>query len=381
MTNTQVKEAFCERELWRAGVLADRRLSRGALAVALCLSLHKNLRSGRCDPSLETIAKETAQSIRNTNYALADLERLGWIKRHVRPGTSTQYELRWGVQRVSPPYEDRGVKENERGAQFGAPGGAKIDAEGRSPLHPNLENIDLNNDGTVCADTHSTVIEVLDGKEGQPPTDIEIEAGFEEFWQQYPRAVDKGKARAQYRKAIKAGKATIMQIKHAVMIYAAARWEANQDHYTKTPANWLANECWGDDPHAHALGARNGFTRSSLAKMEESARRLREQQEEWIKKATGPPPPPPAPDPTWTKVCTALREKIGDQNYNRFFSHTAFEAIESGNVYLRTPAPYDARKINEDYGALLLELWKVHSEGVRAVTVVVGKSTMRRTGT
>jgi hypothetical protein len=248
-------------------------------------------------------------------------------------------------------------------------------------MHPNLENIDLNHDGTVCADTHPTVIEVLNGKEGQPPTEIEIEAGFQEFWRQYPRAVDMGEAKAKYRKAIKAGKATIMQINHAAMIYAAARWEANQDHYTKTPANWLANECWGDDPRAHALGARNGFTRSGLARMEESARQRREQQEERIKKAKAPSAPPPAPDPTWTKLCTTLREKIGDEGYKRFFSHTEFQAIEAGTVYLTTPAPYDARKIQQEYGTLLLELWKSENEGVQAVRVIVGRSTMRRTGT
>jgi hypothetical protein len=168
------------------------------------------------------------------------------------------------------------------------------------------------------------------------------------------------------------------------MMYGAARWEANQDYYTKTPANWLANECWGDDPGAHALGARGGLTRSHLARMEEKARQAerharqrREQQDDWIKKAKA---PPPAPDPTWTKVCTALREKIGDQNYKRFFSDTKFQAIEAGTVYLRTPAPYDARKIKETYGSLLLELWKSENESVQGVTVIVG-NTMRRTGT
>jgi hypothetical protein len=387
MSNDDRKNAWRDRQTWMEDLVADGSLSRGELAVGMCLAFHKNLQSGQCNPSLERIAMRAGMKVRNAQYALARLEKKGRIRRHMGghgPRNSTQYEL-VRVQYSAPLEDSPRVQADDARVQSAAAEGANARCDGCSGVHPNLENIDLNHNRTVCADTHPTIIEVLDGKEGQPPTDIEIEAGFQEFWRQYPRAVDMGEAKAKYRKAIKAGKATIMQINHAAMIYAAARWEANQDHYTKTPANWLANECWGDDPGAHALGARGGLTRSRLARMkenarqtEEHARQRREQRDEWIKKANA---PPPAPDPTWTKVCTALREEIGDGNYKRFFSDVAFEAIESGTVYLRTPAPYDARKINKDYGALLLELWKVETESVRAVTVVVGRSTMRRTGT
>jgi hypothetical protein len=385
--NGDRKNAWQDRQAWMEDLVADGSLSRGELAVGMCLAFHKNLASGQCNPSVERIAKRTGMKERNAQYALARLEKKGRIRRHIGghgPRNSTQYEL-LRVQHIAPLEESPRVQVDEARVQPAAAEGANPGHQGCSSVHPNLENIDLNHNRTVCADTHQTVIEILDGKEGQPPRDAEIDAGFEEFWRQYPRAVDKGKAKAEYRKAIKAGKATIMQINHAAMMYGAARWEANQDYYTKTPANWLANECWGDDPGAHALGARGGLTRSRLARMEENARQTaeharqrREQQDEWIKKANA---PPPAPDPTWTKVCTALREKIGDRNYKRFFSDTEFRAIEAGTVYLRTPAPYDARKIKEAYGSLLLELWKSENKSVQAVTVIVGISTMRRTGT
>jgi len=371
MASGDRKDAYRERQSWMEDLIADGTLSRGELAVGMCLAFHKNLSSGQCNPSLDRIAKRTGMKVRNAQYALGRPEKKGRIKRHMGghgPRNSTQYEL-------------LRVQVNDARVQPPAAEGANPAQHGCSELHPNLENTNLNHKGTVCADTHNIVLEIGGGKEAQPPTDAEIDAGFEDFWSQYPRAVDKGKARTEYRKAVKAGKATITQINHAAMLYGAARWDANQDHYTKTPATWLANECWGDDPRAHALGARNGFTRSRLAKMEESARQRREHEDEVIKKATAPPPPPPAPDPTWTKVCGVLREKIGVRNYDRYFSDTEFEGIESGTAYLRTPAPYDARKLKETYGVLLLELWKSENAGVRAVTVIAGRSTTRRTGT
>jgi hypothetical protein len=272
MASADLKGAYRDRQAWMENLIADRTLSRGELAVAMCLAFHKNLTSGQCNPSLDRIAKHTGIKVRGAQHALSSLESRGWIKRQIGgrgPRSTTQYDL-LRVQYLAPLDQPPRVQENDVRVQANADEGATVEAVGCSKMHPNLKNINLNHDGTVCADPpHSPLIENLNGSEERLPTDSEIDAGFEVFWRQHPRAVHQGKARTEYRKAIKSGKVTIAQIQHAAMAYAAARWEANQDHYTLPAAKWLAEECWGDDPRAHALGARDGWTRSQLARMAE----------------------------------------------------------------------------------------------------------------
>jgi hypothetical protein len=210
---------------------------------------------------------------------------------------------------------------------------------------------------------------MLDRQEGRQPTDAEISAGFAEFFGQFPRAVDKGKAKIEYSKAIKAGKVTIVQLQDAVKLYAAARREANQDHYTKTPANWLANECWGDDPNAHALGARSGWTPNRLADAAAAAERARQEGKERFRRATT--LTPPEPDPRWTRIREALAAELDRNIFERFFTDLKFERIECDVVVLRTPAPYDARKIMAEYHDLLLKLWRAENENVQSIKVVV----------
>jgi hypothetical protein len=79
----------------------------------------------------------------------------------------------------------------------------------------------------------------LDGNEKDLFTDAQIDIHFEEFWTQCPRAVAKGKARTAYRKLVKSGKVTVDKLLHGMMQYAAAREEADQDEFTKSPATWL----------------------------------------------------------------------------------------------------------------------------------------------
>lgn len=108
----QKKQAYREREKWMAAVVADGRLTRGEPALAIRLALHKNLEMGRCDPGVETLAEGTGMKVRNVQYSLEGLQQKGWIKRQMRSGKSTQYELSSGVQCVAPPSEREGVQEN-----------------------------------------------------------------------------------------------------------------------------------------------------------------------------------------------------------------------------------------------------------------------------
>lgn len=48
---------------------------------------------GRCYPSVETIANDLGMHKRNVQRSLANLERDGWIEKHLRTNTSTIYQL------------------------------------------------------------------------------------------------------------------------------------------------------------------------------------------------------------------------------------------------------------------------------------------------
>jgi hypothetical protein len=106
------KDAYLERQAWMDDLIADDTLSRGELAVAMCLAFHKNLKSSQCNPSLDRIARGTGMGVRNVQYALAALERRGRIKRQIGGGAhhnTTQYEL-LRVQQLLHPSNDARVQ-------------------------------------------------------------------------------------------------------------------------------------------------------------------------------------------------------------------------------------------------------------------------------
>jgi hypothetical protein len=243
-----IQRAHRERFAWMKHVLADADLTNGEKLVALRLALYKNLKTGRCDPSVRTIARGVSMRERNVQYILRTLEEGGWIKRRIGgggPRDTTQYDL-VRVQSIAPLDGELRMQETDATMHAHASKGAENDPKGRTTLHPNLDNIEQSI-GIVGEDPHSPDFEIVEDQSGSI-TDAQIEAGFEEFWKQCPRQVDKGKARSEYRKVVGARRATISQLLHAMMLYAAARHEADQDYYTKAPATWLANECWNDDP-------------------------------------------------------------------------------------------------------------------------------------
>lgn len=81
-------------------------LDRKVLTIAETLTLyilswHQNLATGRCDPSAETLARETGQEESNTRRTLRSLEQKGFVIRHPRGrnpldpsrNLSTEYEI------------------------------------------------------------------------------------------------------------------------------------------------------------------------------------------------------------------------------------------------------------------------------------------------
>jgi hypothetical protein len=71
---------FEDRDNWMRLLLADAKLSSSAKVVAQRLALHLNIKSGRCDPSLERLAQGSGLSRSTIKRMLHELgEAAGWI--------------------------------------------------------------------------------------------------------------------------------------------------------------------------------------------------------------------------------------------------------------------------------------------------------------
>jgi hypothetical protein len=93
-----------------------------------------------------------------------------------------------------------------------------------------------------------------------------------------------------YCRSVREGKATPGELLKGMMIYAAAR-EGEDERYTKTPATWLENSCWRDDPEAISPKSR---WKRALSEMDMA---LGRKARSWSAANPRPPSPPP-PDPT-----------------------------------------------------------------------------------
>jgi DNA-binding MarR family transcriptional regulator len=75
-----------------------------------------------------------------------------------------------------------------------------------------------------------------------------LDAAFEEWWVQYPKKVDKPKARAAYRCVLTKKLATVEDLMAGVLRYGAERSLKNEPRFTKHPTNWLNAESWNNEP-------------------------------------------------------------------------------------------------------------------------------------
>src|SRR5689334_16635412 len=85
-----------ERFLWQESVLACPKLTPTQKTVLTRLALFLNIKNGRCNPSVETLARGTGLTVRAVQKALAAAERLAFIRRKLGGGRciTSSYELR-----------------------------------------------------------------------------------------------------------------------------------------------------------------------------------------------------------------------------------------------------------------------------------------------
>jgi hypothetical protein len=223
---TAQRLSHADRFEWQRNVLANAELTATQKNILIRLALHLNIQTGRCDPSVRTLAKGAGVAERTVQIALAAAETLGCIRRNIgggRGNTNAYDLLTQPTERVNAdaPFEERVHGD----ARKGAPDGQKP----RTAVHQNIENKEKN-------------------------SETYIHAEFEEWYRLYPRHEAKREAIRAYKQALSRGAAT-KDLKLGAMRYAAAR-QGELPRFTKFPATWLNADCWRDEPanggEAHA---------------------------------------------------------------------------------------------------------------------------------
>lgn len=250
-----------DRELWMRAVLSDDRLTDSAARVAMRLALHLNLTDGRCDPSMQTLARGCGAKTRTAERAIAQLESLGFISR-VRSGGgrfSNSYRFRFDSlatietaerQNNRPPSVETGGNADAPDRSDGAPPSVET-GHPRQSRRPNIEeNIEENMEGGSPPNPSSH-----DRRNRRRSAEADSEPeGFSAWWDQYPRQTGEAGARKAYGAALREG-ATPGDLMAGVLRYAAERM-GQEERYTKTPSNWLHDGCWTDKPASKPVPAR-----------------------------------------------------------------------------------------------------------------------------
>jgi hypothetical protein len=89
---------YAEHFRWMQALLADPAFSHAQKAILVRLALHMNLKCGRCDQSIETIAKGTGVKARAVQVTLAKAQALDYLIRHDGGGRGGKFEFLFNNQ-------------------------------------------------------------------------------------------------------------------------------------------------------------------------------------------------------------------------------------------------------------------------------------------
>jgi Helix-turn-helix domain len=257
-------KTFRDRDDWIKLLLAadGDTLSTTAKIVATRVAFHHNIETGRCDPSLDTLASGISMSARHVRRMLNELEEAGWLivaksvggRRQGDDYNSHSFKLSVPVTRTgeSGLNPDTVVRDNESNPdkpgrltrtngvanpdtvvrQEKSESTAKRTAKKKDSLQPRLD---------LDEDRRREVVPA------SPPESNNTDDGFPEFYSQYPKRVARAAAEKAYRGVITKGLATPEQLINGAMRYAAER--SGQDpKFTKHASTWLTHGCWDDEP-------------------------------------------------------------------------------------------------------------------------------------
>lgn len=78
--------------------------------------------------------------------------------------------------------------------------------------------------------------------------------GFDEFWKEYPRKVQKKKALAAWEKVMRSEKITTSQIMHSLAAWKLSdQWTKDGGQFIPHPTTWLNGERWEDEVGVPAI--------------------------------------------------------------------------------------------------------------------------------
>ena len=205
---------------WLDQVFADRELSGGPLRVGYQLASKFNRKKGYAWPSHKWLADATKMGVRGVQKSAGRLEDRGHlvIKTGAGPGGTNTYTP--VLKKDELPFA----------------GGTNPGSENRRTSVRTEETESKKLREIYPPKTGKTSVLF---NENKPP-------GFDEFWRQYPRKVEKKATVKAYAKALREG-ASPDDIIAAVCRYAAER-VGEPVRYTKHPATWLNAGCWDDEP-------------------------------------------------------------------------------------------------------------------------------------
>lgn len=218
-----------DRFRWEQDVLANANLTPTQKNILTRLALHLNIKTGRCDPSVKTLAKGAGAAERTVQTALSRAERLGIIERSLGGGRAltTSYTLLLSSETVHSAAPFSETVHGETLFQM-------------ETVHSNVEK-DARNGGKPCTAVHPNI-------ENKGNTVERLKEEFDQWYSIYPRHVAGRAAFKAYRQARSRG-ATAETLRTGAKRYAAQR--AGQDQqFTKYPATWLSGDCWMDEPES-----------------------------------------------------------------------------------------------------------------------------------
>jgi hypothetical protein len=275
---TASPKTFAERDAWVRAVLASDLPHRG-VRLAIRIAMHLHVETGRCDPSITTLAAGTRFSERAVYRWVAVLERAGWIGIEHTRGQTNRYALLTPdtsmarVDDVTPDTLMAGVESVTPATGDAAP----LPPTAPDPCQYTGSQKALNSEENSEEESES------------PPSE---NSQFERFWVAYPKRVARRVAAKAFAAALK--RADVETIIAGALRYATER--ASEDpKFTKHPSTWLNGDCWEDAPSRGNGVTIDGATGEVVA--------------------TGPPPRPPGQRKTGAELARDVIAKYGNRTY------------------------------------------------------------------
>lgn len=237
--------------------------ARGAAKVVLLgIANHINPDNDGAWPSQARLANYANISERAVRSAIDALVYLGEIRVEVGAGQSlSQYKPnRYWLTLRCPPECDGTTNHNSR---------VEVSDDRAEVIDTRVEVSDIQGGSTLPTNRNTTVKE---------PSLVrpDVERGFTDFWNVYPRRVGKAAALSAYRKAV--------HDSDPETINAGARRLAQDPNlppqqYVPHPATWLNRNGWEDEPYPERQKTRDELLAEEQARIAERNRREKEKRE------------------------------------------------------------------------------------------------------